>query len=164
MKNTTILMITGIILVVLFLLRKPINKAMTRGYKNNNPGNIRLTFDRTGKQTFWKNEIIGTDKAFKKFKTMVDGYRALFALLVEYNGKGFNTISKIINRYAPSSENNSTAYISTVSARTKIHPDSVILSSDNDTLKKIVAAISYVENGISADLTDIEKGFNLYKT
>ena len=151
-------MIIGIIVLVLFLLRKPINKAMTRGYRNNNFGNIRKTYDTKGNQTFWKGEIKGTDTAFKTFATPSDGYRALFALLIEYNRKGFNTIRKIISRYAPSNENDTMSYINHVSKKTGKEPDDLIVTSDSELLKKLVAAISLQENGIEPDPNDISEG------
>ena len=134
---------------------------MTRGYRNNNFGNIRITKDKNGKQTFWKGEIVGTDKSFKTFKDAAYGYRAIFALLKEYISKGYNTIEKIINRYAPSSENNTNAYINTVCKRSGIVKDVKIAASDLVTLSKIVSAISFVENGIPANEVDIENGKKL---
>jgi hypothetical protein len=152
-------MLTGIIVLILFLLRKPINKAMTRGYRNNNFGNIRKTYDTKGNQTFWKGEIKGTDPSFKTFATPADGYRALFALLLEYNRKGFNTIRKVISRYAPSNENDTMSYINNVSLKTGKEPDSLIVTSDSEFLKKLVAAISLQENGVQPDPNDISEGF-----
>jgi hypothetical protein len=157
MKNSTLLMIFGIIVLVLFLLRKPINKlVMTRGYKNNNFGNIRKT------ATKWKGEIDGTDKDFKTFKSPAYGYRALIALLHEYNSKGYNSIEKIITRYAPSNENNTLSYISGVSKMTALQPTTPINFSDPMQVKAVVAAISYHENGVKAEMKDIDAGYKLF--
>lgn len=166
MKDKTVIAILFVLIAIVFIFKrtkKVITNAinMTRGYRNNNFGNIRLTFDKNGKQTFWKGEIQGTDKAFKTFKDAAYGYRAIFALLKEYISKGYNTIDKIINRYAPSSENNTNAYISTVCKRSGIVKDAKIAASDLVTLSKIVSAISFVENGISANEVDIENGKKL---
>lgn len=158
MKNTTILIIVALIVLTLFIFRKPINKAVTRGYRNNNPGNIRLT------RSMWKGEVKGTDTAFKTFKSMSWGYRALFALLKEYLSAGYNTIEKIINRYAPSSENATDAYIKTVSEKTGIAPDTVLSFSETLKIKRLVKAISFVENGIAANDTEVESGFSLLVT
>jgi hypothetical protein len=151
---------TTAILIVLIVFRKPIKKAMTRGYRNNNPGNIRKTF-KNGVQTFWKGEVQGTDKDFKTFKSMAYGYRELFAMLLEYEAAGYNTIQKIISRYAPSNENNTNAYINLVSIKTGLHPDQKINFDNADLFKKLVSAISYQENGIEADQKEVEAGFNL---
>jgi hypothetical protein len=153
-----IVMILSLIVFVLLILRKPIKKLMTRGYINKNPGNIRLTY-KNGVKTYWKGEIDGTDKDFKTFKTMADGYRALAALLKEYSTYGWNTITSIISRYAPSSENNTEAYIKSVSSQTDIDPNEVIDYSNISDFKNLIAAISYHENGIKPDLNDIEAGF-----
>lgn len=152
-------MILAVIVLILFLLRKPINKALTRGYRNKNAGNIRKTFDVNGKQTFWKGEIEGSDKDFKTFATMADGYRAIFALLREYKSKGFDTIHKIISRYAPSNENDTLAYINNVSKNTGIEPDEPVNLLDENEFKNLVAAISKQENGLEPDMTDIDKGY-----
>lgn len=155
MKNSTLLIIFGIVVLIIFLFRKPINKAMTRGYKNNNPGNIRLT------ATKWKGEIDGDDKSFKKFKSMAYGYRALFALLREYISKGYNTIDKIINRYAPGNENNTEAYINTVVKKTGIDRNTILTFAEINRITDIVAAISFVENGIAPDSSDINNGYKI---
>jgi hypothetical protein len=154
MKKSTIIIGIAIIVVILYLLREPIDKAMTRGYKNNNPGNIRKTASK------WKGEIDGKDPDFKTFSTMAWGYRALAALLKEYINAGYNTINSIINRYAPGNENNTQAYINTVVKKTNLKPDETLFIEEQK-IKKLMAAISYVENGIEPDNTDIEAGIKL---
>ena len=161
MKNSTILIIFTVLVILLITFRKPINMAISRGYKNNNPGNIRLTFDSTGKKTLWKGEIEGTDKAFKKFKSMAYGYRAMFITLTSYLSKGVNTIEKIISRYAPSNENDTTSYINTVSRKSGIESNRVITSDDQ--LQRLIIAMSFVENGVSADANEVVKGYELFK-
>lgn len=167
MKNSTVIfaiLFVVLAMVVIFKRTKETVKQisnMTRGYRNNNFGNIRITKDKNGKQTFWKGEIVGTDKAFKTFKDAAYGYRAIFALLKEYISKGYNTIEKIISRYAPSSENNTNAYVNTVVKRSGVQKDAKIAGSDLVTLTKIVSAISYVENGIPANEVDIDNGKKL---
>jgi len=168
MKNTLLYISIGAVALWLFwkVNKKPIQQtvkaitAMTRGYRNNNPGNIRLTY-RDGKKYYWKGEIDGTDTSFKTFKNIAYGYRAIFALLKEYIGKGYNTIEKIISRYAPSSENNTNAYVTTVTKRVGITKDTKIGASDLVTLTKLVSAISFVENGLPANEVDIEEGKKL---
>lgn len=141
------------------IFRKPIKKVLSRGYRNKNPGNIRITSG-----ALWKGEIKGTDKDFKTFKSMGFGYRAILVTLNSYFNKGFNTIEKIISRYAPGSENNTNAYINTVTNLTGIHKDTVLDFSDKLKIKKIIEAMSYVENGIKANPIEIEEGFKLYYT
>lgn len=65
---------------------------MSRGLRNNNPGNIRLS------KIKYLGEIPSTDSAFKQFKTMAWGYRAMFVLLHTYQLKhGCNTLRDMIS-------------------------------------------------------------------
>lgn len=89
------------------------------------------------------------------------GYRAIFKLLQAYISRGLNTITLMIDTYAPSHENDTTGYIRFVSERSGIRPDQPIQKSDYDSLYKIVAAISRMENGIEPDLKQVENGKRL---
>ncbi len=114
----------------------------TRGERNNNPGNIRLS------SVQWQGQIAGADTAFVTFATPADGIRALAKLLKNYQAKyGLNTIRGIINRYAPPSENNTSAYVSAVSADMGIGPDAPLNLGDAGTLDALVTAIIHHENG-----------------
>lgn len=79
---------------------------MTRGLRNNNPGNIRKD------GTHWKGEVEPSrDAAFKQFESMAWGYRAMFKCLNTYSRKyGLDTIRKMISRWAPPSENDTDPY------------------------------------------------------
>lgn len=162
MKNTTILIIFAILVILLITFRKPIDMALSRGLRNNNPGNIRLTYDSKGNKTLWNGEIEGKDTAFKTFKSMAYGYRGMFVTLNSYLKKGYNTIEKIINRYAPSSENDSIAYINTVSRKSGIPSNQVI--NNDDQVVRIITAMSFVENGVAADTEKVLAGYQLFKT
>ena len=132
-------------------------KKTTRGYRNNNPGNIRINSDK------FQGEIIPSqDKAFKQFSSMAYGYRAMFRLLGNYiRNYKLDTIDKIIHRYAPTNENHTGAYIQAVSTRTGISPEQVISFADKETMCALVGAMSYVENGIEPNKADIIAGWNL---
>lgn len=67
----------------------------SRGLRNNNPLNIRHSAD------VFQGEIKGEDKSFKTFSSMPYGYRAAFVTLATYLSRGWNTIEKIITRWAP---------------------------------------------------------------
>ena len=160
-KNTTLLIIFAVVLILLITFRKPINMALSRGLRNNNPGNIRLTFDIKGKKTFWTGEVEGKDKDFKTFNTLEFGYRAMFVTLNSYLKKGVNTIEKIINRYAPAEDNNNViSYINTVTSISGLESNKII--SNDVQLKKIIKGMSFVENGVNADEEKILKGYQLY--
>ena len=156
------LIIVGALLILFFAYRKNISKTMTtiksklpRGLRNNNPGNIRLT------KTLWQGETLGSDKSFKTFVSMEYGYRAIFVLLRSYISKGFDTIEKIINRYAPPTENVTSRYVKHVSERTGIPKNKRVSFSDSEAMINIVAAISKSENGVSADMNKVNAGFKL---
>lgn len=130
---------------------------MSRGLRNNNPGNIRLS------STTWQGEIKPSrDKAFCRFKSIEWGYRAMFKTLRTYATKhGCNTVRKMINRYAPSNENHTDNYIRVVCDRACIQPDAEVAINNKDEMCRIVAAMSFVENGVPAVMSDILKGWEL---
>ena len=164
MKDWKYLLIPVIIIaIVLIFFGKPIYSIMAKGYKNNNPGNIRLTFDTQGnKILLYQGEIDGTSKSFRTFESMAYGYRAMFSLLTNYvNSHGCDTIRKIISRYAPSSENDTEAYINNVSSPTNTDPDELIDLSDSNFMQQLVASMSFQENGIDADMNEVNEGLNL---
>lgn len=131
---------------------------MTRGYRNNNPLNMRHDNDR------WQGEVVPSqDGAFKQFETMAWGYRAAFKLLHNYQkNNGCRILSDFINRWAPPSENNTSAYISTVAKRTGLSDVSEIDTLKGDTMRAVVSAMSYVENGVEANEADIAAGWELF--
>lgn len=120
---------------------------MTRGYKNNNPGNIRWN-----PLIEWDGEIDGKDISFVTFKSMPYGIRALMKLLLNYEKRGYNSISKIINRYAPPSENNTSNYIRIISSKMGISKDKLLDLNDSNTLILLTKSIISVEIGKDADL------------
>lgn len=130
-------------------------KKMPRGIINRNPGNIRISEDK------FQGEIIPSqDKAFKQFESMAYGYRAIFKILRNYQRNySLDTIRKMISRWAPESENNTLAYVMTVSSRSGISPDEPVSADNREMMIRIVAAMSYVENGVEADMSDVIAGW-----
>ncbi|WP_367672819.1 structural protein, partial [Serratia symbiotica] len=96
-----------------------VNNKPPRGIRNNNPGNIRWGDD-------WKGLLPDkqrTDKSFCQFSTPEYGIRAMIIILRNYQKKhGINTISGIIHRWAPTSENDTQAYIDSVSQEVGVAP------------------------------------------
>lgn len=131
---------------------------MTRGYRNNNPLNMRHDNDK------WQGEVVPSqDGAFKQFETMAWGYRAAFKLLHNYQkNNGCRILSDFINRWAPPSENNTSAYISTVAKRAGLSDVSEIDTLKGDTMRAVVSAMSYVENGVEANEADVAAGWELF--
>lgn len=132
---------------------------MSRGLRNNNPGNIRRS------STKYRGEVTPShDPAFKQFETMAWGYRAMFVLLDSYSRKGYRTIRQMIRRYAPPIENHTENYIRWVGEWSAIDPDTLLDTRDRNTMVPVIAAMSRVENGRPADMADIEAGWELFVT
>ena len=113
---------------------------MSRGIRNNNPGNIRHGIDWDG-----LDEDQSKDEEFSQFSTPEYGIRAMFKILKTYDNKyNLNTIEGIINRWAPPIENDTESYIDFVSS--KVGKDrSEVLDQEDYTL--LVEAIIHMENG-----------------
>ena len=87
----------------------------------NNPFNIRYNA---------RNQWLGQIKpcrGFCSFSSMAFGIRAAIMLIMRsYRKKNLVTVSEIINRYAPSTENNTQAYIDYVCHRMAVLPFDVM--------------------------------------
>ena len=133
-------------------------ESMSRGLRNNNPGNIRL-----GKVRYKGERAKSSDKAFRQFESVEWGYRAMFVLLHTYALKhSCHTLRTMINRYAPPSENHTENYIRRVAHATHLAPDEKISTTDKGVMTAIVAAMSEVENGVKANMEDIWRGWELF--
>lgn len=96
----------------------------SKGLRNNNPGNLEYgAFAKAHGAT-------GTDGRFAIFPTMDAGVKAHAALLdSEYYAKGLNTPRKIIDKYAPASENDQGAYLAYLKSK-GFEPDRVIADKE----------------------------------
>ncbi|CAN1538421.1 virion protein [Flavobacteriaceae bacterium] len=111
---------------------------LSRGIRNNNPGNLRITADKwQGMVSLDKN----TDKSFQQFIEMKYGVRAMLRDVVNDILKGKNTIRKLISEYAPPTENNTESYINGVSKKLGLTPDEKIKKIDAVFLMAIAKAI-----------------------
>lgn len=130
---------------------------LPRGLRNCNPGNIRITTD---KWLGLREEQ--TDKEFFQFEEMRWGYRALIRTLQNYRCKhGLQTIAEMIGRWAPHTENNTSGYISRVCKEMQVPSSYVPNVEDKGTMCALAAAISEVENGVPAVMSEIEEGWAL---
>lgn len=123
----------------------------TRGIRNNNPGNIRVSKDQ------WEG-MTGDDGSFVIFDSPESGVRALGKNLLSYGRRGYDSIEKIINRWAPPNENDTQAYIDSVVAATGIPATQSLDLSDPDTLSSLAQAISFHETGSRYDPEVYQKG------
>lgn len=131
---------------------------MSRGLRNNNPGNIRRSRVR------YKGEVRPSrDPDFKEFSTMAYGYRAVFVLLDTYRSRyGLTTIRQMLNRYAPPTENFTEGYVRFVADYSGVMPDEIIDTRSEKDMIPIVAAMSKIENGVAANIADVERGWELF--
>lgn len=120
-----------------------------RGLRNNNPLNIVRN-----PHFCWLGEVKeNDDKTFVKFETMAQGCRAALKLLrIYYEKHKCNTISRIIRRWAPETENNVQAYIKTVSGLTGITPTTLLPPMKEETKTvwcDLLVAMASVECGLN---------------
>lgn len=120
---------------------------LTLGQRNNNPGNIRYNPNNR-----WRG-LTGKDKrGFCIFSDINYGYRAMVILLKRYISFGFDTPFRIINRYAPSNENKTDAYISFVCERSGILPTEIIYDGSSK-FYDLISAMCFYESKI--DITGL---------
>ena len=132
-----------------------------RGFRNNNPLNIR-------KGNNWQGEKSPqTDNEFEQFESMTMGVRAGLKILRNYitgydgHRQPIDTIEGIISRWAPPSENDTRKYIDRVSALTGIHPRQTLWFNRRQDIIAIVDAMIRVECGQPIDTKIIESAYDL---
>ena len=121
----------------------------TRGLRNNNPGNIDYSV-----YNKWVGQIgIETgvqNPRFAVFDTAENGIRALVKILRAYNKKyGAETISAIVSRYAPKSENKTDTYAANVSKWAEWPENKPIDFNNEDLMLRITKAFIRMENGFN---------------
>ena len=129
------------------------NKAIKpRGIRLNNPCNLRQ-----GQGRFIGEYEISKDNEFRQFKSMVFGIRAALHLLIKtyYYLHRLRTVRGIINRWAPSNENNTEAYIEAMCKEIGYRPDEYIEMSEDFWIRFLDAMI-YIENGARVERWVIE--------
>lgn len=130
------------------LYGQPGNNAL--GLRNNNPGNLRAAPNATGR-----------NGGFVTFETPEDGLAALSRQLMLFGDRGKNTLNSMIPTYAPSSENNTQAYIEAVAKQTGFNPSEPLDLHSPGMLEKLIPAIIKHENGAQPYTADeISKGIN----
>lgn len=134
----------------------PRKKIVPRGIRNNNPCNIRIG-------NTWLGERDNPDETeFEQFTSMEYGIRAAFCILRRYIRRyKRNCISSIISSWAPSSENNTAAYIDKVAAMCDLDPLADIDYADESTMCKLVDAMILVECGQHVPMDKIKQGYKI---
>jgi predicted RNA methylase len=128
---------------------KPPGVARTpRGIRNNNPLNIEA-----GAFAARTPGFMGSDGRFAQFESPEAGVAAADRLLSVYGQKGINSISGVVNRWAPSSDGNDTgAYARFVSQKLGIEPDDPIDLFNPGVRRALVGAMAEFENGEAVDV------------
>jgi hypothetical protein len=129
------------------------NKKQPISFRNNNPGNL------VASSIPWQGKAESNGSHFEVFKTFAYGTRAMIKdISNKISGKGgkkkkFDTISKLIEEWAPRARNGGDNtdlavdnYIAAVTKETEITSTDII-TNDKQTLKKIVVAMSRHEAG-----------------
>lgn len=136
-----------------------------RNFRNNNPGNLE-----TGEQ--WAGlmpppQMNADQRAEPRFCVFVNammGFRALAKTLRTYRyTHDLDTISKIIEHYAPPVENVTDAYVAHVALETGIDPDARLDLNDPKTLTALCRAITVRESAGQwlFDVKDLGAGVDL---
>lgn len=115
--------------------------SLPRGVRNNNPGNLNYA----GQAGATKED--GPNGRFAKFSTMEEGVGALAKQIKRYEARGDDTLRAIINKYAPSSENDTQAYLGAMSKQLGVGYDQKLDPNDNAQLMALVKGIISHENG-----------------
>ena len=120
---------------------------LTRGLRNNNPGNV--VYDGTE----WVG-LTGNDGRYCIFDTMANGCRAMYRILRSYNNRGLDTVSEIISTWAPSIENDTASYISHVARKMNVSATDR-LALDMSQMADLIEAIIVHENGYNPVSRDV---------
>lgn len=130
---------------------------MTRGFRNNNPGNIRIS------QSDWQGKSTdNTDGSFEQFNDFTYGLRALILLILNYiSVKGKRTVYDIISTYAPPIENATEKYAAYVANEMKISKHTIFDLSFLNLFNLVNGIVKYENGGKGIDLEQFRKAFEL---
>ena len=137
------------------------NAKAPRGFRNNNPGNLK----KPGTAT-WQGTLSYDDKGFAVFSSFLFGVRAMITDLRSKILK-YGNIRKIISVYAPASDNNDVDNYAKTVASWAGFTTTQTLKPNKDTLKRLVGAMSRFENGRNGSgwwevtAEQFEGGYNL---
>lgn len=128
----------------------PTGKA-SRGVRNNNPGNI--VYGQFAKDM----GATGSDGRFAVFPDAQTGLAAMAENLRQYSARGLDTMDKIIRRWAPPSENDTTGYINRAAGMAGVRPGQKLDFNNPAVLSAVMGAITRVENGYNPYSLDMQR-------
>lgn len=132
-------------------------KKETLGVRLNNPGNLEWGSPWEGlvprSQSLYARSGTAQQKRFAQFVDAAAGIRAIIRTLITYadkrqaaDGSTIDTVQEIVERWAPSHENDVDAYAKHVASFVGVGPRDPISIKDYDTMKAIVTGIIAHEN------------------
>lgn len=113
---------------------------LKRGERNNNPGNLNYVGQAGA-------SLEKPGGRFAKFETAYDGLKAMARQLMLYAQRGINSVEGIISTWAPSSENNTGAYVNAISSRLGVDPSAALNLQNPQVLSQLMDGIIRHENG-----------------
>lgn len=139
---------------------------ITRGVRNNNPGNIDRKAANKWQGRMPAEKMTDAQRAEKRFEVFAApawGIRAMAVLLINYFDRhGCDTVRKVIDRWAPPSENNTDAYVNAVARAVGVAPEQRINLHDYARLRPLVVAIIAHENaGYAYPAEIVDEGLRL---
>jgi len=126
------------------IVKLDVGNVKPTGVKWNNPLNIRISSNE------WQGKLpVNQNKNgnFEEFTDLDYGVRAGVKNLTTYNNRGLNTLDKIINTWAPVSENNTKSYIDFVAKSLSVTSVTVLNLKDKGIMASLVSAMSIIEKG-----------------
>lgn len=149
------LMLLGFVGVVLVSLTS-FARVPVLGVRNNNPLNIRYSSSNN-----WLGQT-GSNRGFCVFASPEYGFRAAAVLVRNYYKSGYTSISEIIRRWAPPTENDTKSYIDGVMEiggfRTSFWPIDI---DDDEEVGKLLYAMARIETGKNYDRAVIGDGLKM---
>lgn len=125
----------------------------TLGERNNNPGNLRYA-GQSGAE-------VG-EGGFARFGSLQEGVGAIYKQLKRYAARGITTLEDMINTYAPSSENDTSAYINNLSKATGLKAGDKVDLDNPQLAVKLLKAITSQEIGAGkVSEQDIYSGYQM---
>lgn len=115
----------------------------TRGLRNNNPGNIKWNAAND-----WVGQTGKDSAGFAIFSDAKYGVRAMGKVIDSYQRRGVKTVAQIITTWAPSSENNTRAYIKAITSATGWAEGKIPDRTAGEFLPLVKAIIRF-ENGLN---------------
>lgn len=115
-----------------------------RGIRNNNPGNLQQS------DVQWEGKTASTDPRYESFATPEAGIRALALNAQHLQANGAQTVTDLISKWAPASENGQAktqAYIGAVAQAMGVSPTDNVNLQDPATLTAFTNAVISHENG-----------------